>query len=190
MKNLVKLLSLCLMLVPALAFSHGAPRLKVVEEITINAEPAKVWEAVKNFDSLHTWHPAIKSTEAKGGNDKGATRTLTLESGGTIDEELKKFDAEKMTVMYAITGMSAAGEVDDHGHPHEVPVVPVSKYKAWISVTAADGGSKVKWMGKFFRAYHGKSDHPPEELGDKVAKETISSIYTSGLESLKAQLEK
>ncbi|MBL4763572.1 MAG: SRPBCC family protein [Gammaproteobacteria bacterium] len=189
MRNLVKLLSLCLMLLPALAFSHGAPRLQVVEEITINAEPEKVWDAIKNFDSLHTWHPAIKATTAKGGNDKGATRTLTLENGGTIDEELKKFDAEKMTVMYAITGLSAAGEVDDAGHPHEVPVVPVSKYKAWLTVAAVDGGSKVTWKGKFFRAYHGKHE-PPVELNDKTAKSAITGIYKSGLENLKTQLEK
>ncbi len=189
MKHLVKLCALVIALLPALVWAHGAPRLKVVEEITINATPETVWNAVKDFDSLHKWLPPVKSSQAQGGNEKGATRTLTLENGGTIDEVLKKFDAEKMTVMYAITGMSSAGEVDDHGQPHEIPVVPVSKYKAWISVTATDGGSNVKWMGKFFRAYHGKHE-PPAELGDKVAKDTISAIYKSGLENLKAQLEK
>jgi len=85
--------------------------------------------------------------------------------------------------------MSAAGEVDDDGHPHEVPVVPVSKYKAWLTVAAVEGGSKVTWKGKFFRAYHGKHE-PPVELGDKAAKDAITGIYKSGLENLKAQLEK
>jgi mxaD protein len=177
------------MLLPAIAFSHGAPRLQVVEEITINATPEKVWDAIKNFDSLHTWLPPIKSSTATGGNEKGATRTLTLESGATIDETLKKFDAEKMSFMYEITAMSTVGEVDDHGEKHDIPTVPVSKYKAWLTVSATDGGAKVTWKGKFFRAYHGKG-HPPVELDDNTAKATITSIYKSGLENLKSQLEK
>ncbi|OUR72373.1 polyketide cyclase [Methylophaga sp. 41_12_T18] len=189
MKHLVKLLALFLMLLPALAYSHGAPRLKVTEEIVINAEPAKVWAAIKDFDQLHTWLPPIKSSTAQGGNEAGATRVLTTESGATIDETLKKFDDEKMSLMYAITAMSTVGEVDDHGEMHEVPAVPVSKYKAWLSVAAVDGGSKVTWKAKFFRAYHGKG-HPPAELDDNAGKSAISGIFKSGLENVKAQLEK
>jgi mxaD protein len=189
MKHFVKLIAFAMAFMPALVLAHGAPRLQVTEQITINAAPEKVWAVVKDFGGLASWHPMIDASEATG-NDKGATRKLTLAGGGTIDEVLKKVDDGKMTVMYAITGMSNAGEIDDHGKPHEVPVVPVSKYKAWMSVTAKDGGSEVKWWGKFFRAYHGKSDHPPAELGDKAAKEAITGIYKSGLESLKAQLEK
>jgi len=189
MKFFARILTLGLVIMPALAYSHGAPRLQVLETITINADSATVWDTIKNFDSLHKWHPAIKSTDAQGGNEAGATRTLTLESGATVEEVLKKFDADKMTVMYAITKISAAGEVDDDGHPHEVPAVPVSKYKSWLSVKAIDGGSQVSWKGKFFRAYHGKHT-PPVELNDKTAKNAISGIYKSGLESLKAQLEK
>jgi len=189
MKFFARILTLGLIIMPVLAYSHGAPRLQVKESITINAAPATVWETIKNFDSLHQWHPAVKSTEATGGNEAGATRTLTLEGGATIEEVLKKFDAEKMTVMYAITKISAAGEVDDDGHPHEVPAVPVSKYKSWLSVQATDGGSKVSWKGKFFRAYHGKHT-PPVELNDETAKNAISGIYKAGLENLKTQLEK
>ena len=188
MKQLAKLFAVVISILPAIVWAHGAPRLKVEESITINAAPEKVWAVVKDFGGLAAWHPAVEKSEATG-NEKGATRKLTLVGGGTIDEKLKKVDEEKMTVMYQITGMSNSGEVDDHGEPHEVPVVPVSKYKAWISVTAKDGGSEVKWWGKFFRAYHGKH-HPPAELDDKAAKGAVSGIYTSGLESLKAQLEK
>jgi len=178
-----------MMLMPILAYSHGAPRLKVEETIIINAAPADVWNAVRNFDSIHAWHPAIESTQASG-NENGATRTLTLSNGGTIEETLKKVDQERMVMNYQITSMSNAGEIDDHGTPHAVPVVPVSKYKAWLSVTADGDGSKVSWKGKFFRAYHGHETVPPKELDDNTAKSAISAIYTAGLESLKAQLEK
>jgi mxaD protein len=189
MKQLFKGLITGLFLVPALVMAHGAPRLQVEESITINAAPEKVWAVVSDFGGLAAWHPAVESVEATG-NEKGATRTLTLTGDATVGNELKKVDAEKMTIMYAITDISKAGEIDDQGHPHEVPAVPVSKYKGWISVTAVDGGSEVKWWGKFFRAYHGKQEVPPAELGDDAAKNAISGFYKAGLESLKASLEK
>lgn len=188
MKQLLKGLLLSLALLPALAYSHGAPRLKVEESIVINAEPAVVWNAIKNFDSAHTWITPVEATEATG-NDKGATRTLTLKGGATVSEELKKFDDEKMSYMYEITDISSAGEVDDHGEMHEVPAFPVSKYKAWVSVEAADGGAKVTWLAKFFRAYHG-SHEPPAELGDKAATAAVTGLFTSSLENLKNTLEK
>jgi mxaD protein len=188
MKQLLKGLLLSLALLPALAYSHGAPRLKVEESIVINAEPAAVWAAVKGFDSAHTWIPAVEATEATG-NDKGATRTLTLNGGGTVSEKLKKFDEETMSYMYQITEISKAGEVDDHGEMHEVPAFPVGKYKAWVSVEAADGGAKVTWLAKFFRAYHG-SHEPPAELGDKAATEAVTGLFTSSLQNLKTMLEK
>jgi len=189
MKNLFKAVIMAAAIMPAVAFSHGAPRITVTEEVTINAAPEKVWEAIKDFDNLHAWLPPIKSTKASGGNEVGATRTLTTQSDSTIDETLKKFDNDKMSMMYAITAMSTVGEVDDHGEMHEIPAVPVSKYKAWLSVKAVDGGSKVTWKAKFFRAYHGKG-HPPVELDDKAAKNAITGIFKSGLDNLKMQLEK
>jgi mxaD protein len=47
-----------------------------------------------------------KSTDGTGGNEKGATRVLTLTDGGTITEFLKKYDAAKMSYTYKITDMS------------------------------------------------------------------------------------
>ena len=189
MKQLIKGLLLSLALLPAVAFSHGAPRITIEEKIVINADPALVWNTVKNFDSAHSWIPAIEATNARGGNEKGATRTLTLKGGATVSEKLKKFDEDKMSYMYEITDISKAGDVDDHGEMHEVPAFPVSKYKSWVSVTAVDGGTRVTWTGKFFRAYHG-NHHPPEELGDDAAKNAVTSLYTTGLENLKVSLEK
>ncbi len=189
MKQLFKGLILGLAFLPALVLAHGAPRITLEESIVINADPETVWNAVKNFDDAHSWIPVVSATEAEGGNEKGATRTLTLENGATISEELDKFDEERMTYKYEITEISKAGEVDDHGEMHEVPAFPVSNYKSWVSVKAVDGGSKVSWKGKFFRAYHG-SHHPPKELDDDAAKNAVSGLYTSTLESLKASLEK
>lgn len=188
MKALFKGLIAGLLLVPALAFSHGASRLEVEETMTINAEPAKVWAAIKDFDSLHKWHPAIESTEATGGNEAGATRVLTLNGGGTINETLKKFDDASMSYMYQIDEISKVGEIEYEGHTFDVPAVPVRKYKSWVTVESDGNGSKVTWLAKFFRAYTG-NHHEPKELNDDTAKAAISGFYKAGLDSLKSSVE-
>lgn len=188
MKALFKSLITGLLLVPALVFAHGASRLEVEQTMTFNAEPAKVWAAIKDFDSLHKWHPAIESTEATGGNEAGATRVLTLKSKGTINETLKKFDEASMSYMYQIDEMSTIGQIDYEGHTFDVPTVPVSKYKSWVTVEADGNGSKVTWLAKFFRAYTG-NHHEPKELNDDTAKAAISGFYKAGLESLKTIVE-
>ncbi len=177
-----------LFLVPSLVFAHGAARLEVEETMTINADPAKVWAAIKDFDSLHKWHPAIESTEASGGNEAGAKRVLTLKSGGTINETLKKFDDAGMSYMYQIDEISKVDEIEYEGHTFDVPAVPVSKYKSWVTVEADGNGSKVTWLAKFFRAYTG-NHHEPEALNDNTAKAAISGFYQAGLESLKTSVE-
>ncbi|HEC73281.1 MAG TPA: SRPBCC family protein [Methylophaga aminisulfidivorans] len=189
MKQLFNAMIVFMALMPALVAAHGAPRLKVEEKIIIKADPDTVWNAVKDFDNAHSWIPAIEKTVAKGGNEKGATRTLTLRGGATVSEKLKKFDDKKMSYMYEITDISSTGEIDDHGEMHEVPAFPVSKYKSWVSVKAVDGGAQVIWLGKFFRAYHGNG-HPPKALDDNTAIDAVTGLYKSSLENLRTMLEK
>lgn len=188
MKVVLRGLLLGLFLIPSLVMAHGASRLQIEESVTINADPATVWAAIKDFDSIHTWHPAVLATEAQGGNEPGATRTLILENDLTIGNVLNRYDADKMSFQYDITEMSAVGEVDIHGEMFEIPVVPVSRYKGWVSVKADGAGSKVTFLGKFFRGYTG-NHHEPEELNDATARAAISGVYRAGLDNLKAQLE-
>lgn len=188
MNGLLKGLLTGLLLVPALAFAHGASRQQVEETVIINAAPATVWAAIKDFDSFSEWHPAVVSTEASGGNEPGATRTLTLENGATIEEELKRFNDEKMSFQYDIVSSSPVGQVDIDGEMHDVPVIPVSRYKSWITVEAEGEGSKVTWVAKFFRAYTG-NHHEPEEMNDDTANAAVKGIYRTGLDNLKTMLE-
>lgn len=190
MKKGINLLVSLLWVLPVVAFAATAPPRHTVEEkIIINAEPAVVWEAVKNFDSMHNWHPAVASTEVTGGNEVGAIRTLTLEDGNTVTEELKTFKDEQMTLKYSIKKMSAAGTVDDNGETLDIPVLPVAKYVAFITVKAVEGGAEVIWKAKFTRAYGGNNE-VPAELGDDVAVEAVTGLFRAGLENLKSMLEK
>jgi hypothetical protein len=166
-------IALVAMLLPMAASAHGPTRQKVVETIEINAPADKVWAAVGNFQDMG-WHPAIVKTEGTGGNDAGATRTLTLKSGGQIYEKLVKYNAETRSLQYEIT------EVD-------LKVLPVTTYESWITVTDAGGKSMVEWKGKFYRGF--VNNDPPPELSDEAAVAAVTGVYKDGLAALKQKLE-
>jgi hypothetical protein len=84
------------------ASAHGPSRQKVVETVDINAPADKVWAVIGNFQDM-SWHPAVAKLEGTGGNDANATRTLTLQSGGTIAEKLIQNDAAGTTSMRSPT---------------------------------------------------------------------------------------
>lgn len=189
MNALLKGLFTGLLLVPALAFAHGASRLQIDETVFINADPATVWAAIKDFDKIHEWHPAVASTLASGGNAPEATRTLTLENGATVENVLNRYDAEKMSFQYDIVSASPVGQVDIEGETFDVPVVPVSRYKGWVKVEPEAAGSKVTMTGKFFRAYTG-NHYEPEEVNDATARTAVSGMYRAGLDNLKTMVEK
>jgi carbon monoxide dehydrogenase subunit G len=154
------------------AFAHGPSRQKVTETVEINAPADKVWAVVGNFQDM-SWLPAVSKTEGKGGNDVGATRTLTLPNG-VIHETLTKYNAEQKSYHYEMN------------HP-DVKVVPVANYSSSISVKDEGGKSVVEWRGAFYRGY--MNNNPPPELSDEAAKKAVTGIYRSGLDALKAKLE-
>src|SRR3982074_743138 len=86
------------------AWAHGPTRQKVRESIEINAPPAKVWAAIGNFQDM-SWLPPVCNDEVDKGTAIESTRRLTLAHGATVDEELYKYDAEKMSYSYRITAV-------------------------------------------------------------------------------------
>lgn len=167
------LLSLTLVSATSLAFSAlagDAKPLTVEQSIEINAKADAVWAKVNNFGDLGAWHPAVKSTEIVSGenNKKGAVRLLTLQDGGTIKEQLKKYDAKKHSFTYTILE----------------GVLPVSAYRSTVTVDAvSDSVSKVTWSGSFKRK--DTSSTPAQGQGDKDAVDTIKAVYEAGLNNLK-----
>jgi len=157
------------------AWAHGPTRRKVQQQVTINAEPAKVWAAIGNFQDMG-WLGLVAKTEGDKGNEIGATRRLTLKNGATVDEELYKYDAEKMSYSYRITAV-------------DVKVLPVTNYSSTITVApGADGkGSVVEWLGAFYRGF--PNNDPPPELNDEAAIAAVTGLYHDGLEGLKAKIE-
>jgi mxaD protein len=152
----------------------GAPQLHVTKTITINASADKVWNAVKDFDALNTWHPALEKDQIVEGtnNTVGAVRLLSLKGGGTIKEKLLRFDPANRSFSYAI--------IDG--------VIPVSDYRSRLVVKSAGANtSTVIWSGRFKRKNTGAN--PADNENDKTAVDTISGVYQGGLDNLKKMLE-
>ncbi len=167
-------LACAFLLVPSLAMAHGPSRQKVVETVEINAPADKVWAKIGNFQDM-SWHPAIEKTEGQGGNEKGATRKLTLKGGATIDESLEKHDDAEMMYFYRISKV-------------DVKVLPVTNYSSWLTVKPGEGGKcTVEWKGAFYRG--DPLNDPPPALSDDAAIKAVTGVYRAGLDALKVSFE-
>lgn len=147
------------------------PLLRVEERIQVAASPAKVWAVVGHFGDLN-WHPVIASTEITKGKDglKGAERTLTAKDGAKFVEELLMRSDSEQSIKYRFVSAP----------------LPVSDYVATLKVSKAkDGGSTIVWSSQFRR----KDEKPADGADDAGVRKIVSGIYTSGLGSLKQQLE-
>ncbi len=152
----------------------AAPALHVTKTVTINADAAKVWDIIKNFDGINTWHPAVAKDEIVSGknNEIGAVRLLTLKDGGTIKEKLLAYSSGGRMIKYSILE----------------GVLPVSGYTSTLTVKpAGTGKAEVTWHGNFKRKNTGAK--PAADQNDKAATDTISAVYTAGLDNLKKMAE-
>lgn len=152
------------------ASGAAALELHVKKSVTIAAPADKVWDAVKNFNELNTWHPAVATDEIVSGtnNTPGAVRLLTLKGGGTIKEKLLEFDATGHRYRYSIVE----------------GVIPVTHYSSSLVVTSiANDKTLVTWSGRFKRKNLG--DAPADNENDAAATDAITGVYQSGLDNLK-----
>jgi mxaD protein len=159
--------------ISAAAFAH-TPVLKVTKSVTIDAPAEKVWQQVRNFDGLNTWHPAVEKDEIVAGknNEVGAERLLSLKGGGTIKEKLLAHDDAHRSYKYAILES----------------VLPVSSYTSVIAVTSSGKDkSVVTWSGEFKRK--DTSEKPAAGADDETATKTMSGVYQAGLDNLKKMME-
>jgi len=187
MKKFMLLLSTLLFLFAATVQAHGPVRQKAEEQITINASADKVWAIIKNYHDM-SWLPGISSTSGDGGNVKGAIRVLTLKDGGTITEELKKYDDAKMSYGYKITDMSTAKTITHAGVEEKVPALPVDNYSASIDVEAQGDKTVVSWTAGYYRAY--TNNNPPVEMNEETANASVTGILKAGLAHIKVLAEK
>jgi Polyketide cyclase / dehydrase and lipid transport len=150
---------------------RAAESLIAQQSVEIKGSQKAVWALVKDFGSLQKWHPAFKDDVIKSGknNTRGAVRTLTLSSGESFDEELLKYDDQKMFYRYRIVGESP---------------LPLTNYVSTMHVTRGRSGmAKVIWQGKF----NGK---PDSGKTDQEVVETLNAVYREGLDNVKKLAER
>lgn len=165
-------------LLPLSAGAANAPsQQKVIREVVIKAEPAKVWAMVKDFGGLHKWHPAAETTALEMKKDEAGTevqhRLITLKGGGTILEKLVGNTDAEMKLEYRIVES----------------VLPVSGYRSIMQVKAGPdaGESTVTWTGRFYNKAN-KVDAPKGEDNETAVK-AVEGVYDAGLPALKKLLE-
>lgn len=146
----------------AQAYSRDDAReVRVSEKIELASPPGRTWDAIQDFMSWPTWHPAFASTVlVKGtGNAKGTVRLLTAKDGAQFTEELLAHDDAARSYKYRILESPA----------------PVSGYVSTLEVRESRGGSMVTWSSTF-KVKPGTSEDD--------AKKAIAGIYRLGLDHL------
>lgn len=168
-----RIVGFLLFLISLTAIAHGPSRLKVNESVAIDAPAEKVWAAIKDFDALAKWHPALAESPADKANEVGSVRQLTLKDGGKLVEILEKHDDAKMIYTYRAENGGA---------------LPVANYSSTIQVKA-DGASKstVNWRGGFYRM--NPALDAPKGQDDDSAVAAVTGVYKSGLANLKKIIE-
>jgi len=142
------------------SMSLWADELKVEEKIVLDASSKAVWALVGGFNALDRWHPDIMESALMGtGKDAGDIRVLTLNNNLTIVERLEFYDENSMILQYRIL---------------ESPL-PIENYLASITVKNIDNNmAEVTWQSSFNAV----------DVSEDEVKQTISSIYLAGLDSL------
>ena len=129
----------------------------VAVRIDLNAAPDKVWALIGDFDA--SWHPLIASIKLIGGGI-GQLRVIETIDGKQIIERLDAIDNSAR--FYRYTSISG---------------IPASDYTGIFEVKPNGAGSSVEWGAQYL----------PKGQGDVVVRTIISTLFKTGLESLKSR---
>ena len=158
---------LALLFAPMVGLAQGM--LNVYQTQDVSAPADKVWDAIKDFDGLSSWHPLFAESVLLSGenNVPGTMRRLTVKDGGpSFEEELLEWDAWDRKLRYRIVG--------------ENPL-PVTDYQSTIEVLKTGRNeATVIWRGQF-------AAKPGNEDQDVV--NFITGAYRAGLDNLKQMVE-
>ena len=132
----------------------------------IDAPIEKVWERIRDFNGLATWHPGIARSEVEGGRPSdqvGCIRVLTLQDGGVVRERLL--------------------EMSDLGHHYSYAILesplPVANYRSTLRLRRISDGNRTfgEWSATF-------DPDPPEKQA--FAEDLIGNgVFQGGFDALK-----
>jgi hypothetical protein len=137
---------------------------KIHESSLIAAPVERVWEYVRDFNSLPKWFPGVTDSHIESGaaNQVGCIRNFGLEGGPRIRERLLALSDQDHVCNYTMI---------------ECPL-PIANYVATLRLSASDGkGTLVELTSQF--------DSPPAQESDMVG--LLTSTYKGAFELLKKQ---
>ncbi len=137
------------------------------DQITLDASAQQVWDAIKDFDAIHTWHPAAVSTEMLVGENGQplAVREFQIADGGFVISELLEYDEAQRRFKYRIIKTS----------------IPLRGYVGEMQVAPTDDGCSVRWWATF----HGPD--PQSGSADEFdPTDAVKGIFRMGLDNLQA----
>lgn len=132
----------------------------------VNAPAGEVWAAIRDFNGLPGWHPAVASSEIREGlaSDRlGCVRVLTLGDGAKVVETLLELSDVRRSVTYDIL---------------ESPLGVVG-YVATLSVAPVTDGNRsyVQWTADFEPAEGYEAAERVDFIG--------TNVFQAGLDALK-----
>jgi Polyketide cyclase / dehydrase and lipid transport/Domain of unknown function (DUF4331) len=128
---------------------------QVTERINLGAPPDKIWESIGQFGG--DWHPLIANIKLIG-TGIGQLRIIETIDGKQIIERLDAIDNSARSYRYT----NVAG-------------LPASDYTGTLEVKPDGAGSSVEWRAQ----YLGNGQ------GDLIVRTIVSTLFKTGLESLK-----
>lgn len=150
------------------AEAHGPPRMKTVQEVVIDAPADQVWARLDDFADLD-WQPGVVSVDAPEGNTVDGTRTVTLDNGAVVTDELTKLDPAKRVISWRMV-------------ENNLDAIPVTNMSTVVTVKDEGGKARVEMRGGFYRGY--PNNEPPPELNDDAAVATVDAHFRAALDSL------
>lgn len=127
---------------------------RIEKTIDIDRSPDDVWAVVGDVGAISTWLPAIGESSFQDG-----VRECTMDGGGTLREQISNYDEDTRSYEYEII---------------ESPM-PLEHHHAWMSVTEAEGRSRVTWI----------TEIAPDDMAA-----AMEPVFEEGMQSLKAHLQR
>lgn len=170
---------ICLM--PFSVHAHGPSGQKVAKEFEVKAQPAKVWELLKDFGAIGKWHPDVTDvkTETKKDAESGKDllhRKVTLKNGTTFLEKLREANDAEMKLDYKMVDGADS-------------TIAVSNYRTVAQVKPDNlGGSIVTLTARFYNKANTMEAPPGQD--NPAANKAINELYDAAAVGLKKALEK
>jgi uncharacterized protein YndB with AHSA1/START domain len=141
---------------------------KAYRSAVINAPVQKVWIAIRDFNALPSWHPAIAKSEIEGGRASdaiGRVRSFLLKDGGHLREQLLALSDVDHSFSYSIL----------------VSPMPVKNYVATFRLTpvTVGNGTFTEWWADF-DVTSGSEDAMVAQIGD--------GVFVGGFKALQEKL--